>query len=664
MFPLQTLIINIILITHLTLHTPVSAYYQIPLRSLRSPWFGNLPKFTSGVLGQHGNRDSLKIGECFRSSQRDRGDLSAMGIYNKPGLPMATAVAFYSNSVCGAFKSHSPGPPSYIAVLDPKSPGGVWVVNFVKGLGEPVTVASWKAIDYNVAIKRGGLLGGPQKSGSLYDVAARSSVKKGGTVKKVYGEQNKLNGLTRPGDIYIALRDATERAITRGSKNIPNTIDEWLFREEGELTGAAAADHAQTEDENSDPIVSQGNVPETAIIEEESDNIQMNVAPGKPTPKGRGKAASKKSKKVSAKELRDDSDDEPISELHAKYLDPPRYERGIQANFEAFLTDPDAPFPDIIEEEAIETIPENKPQGEIPTNTDTGYETPDEQRLVKGRPLEEIDAEIEVEIDQPAEVIDLDALDGRARKYEDFITKAEPWTDTGEDQWVVQNGEPFIVGVEDTPGPWSNRPSLVSKLLAASRSSLSNPLVPEKYDNATARRAEAFEKLMQSAATPEYLSSEQEDMGPGESSNSNPGISVETTASEPHTMEIESSEVIQEDERPLPSPHQRVLDLIRANRREELLQFLQQQDPNFQPANIIEPPNVMIEEIQNLQQGDLNIPDPLDDTDTSATHRNRQASSVNFHPQDPFDFEPGYGQGMSSSSRRRPRRELPMLDRV
>ncbi|KAK6528765.1 hypothetical protein TWF694_004002 [Orbilia ellipsospora] len=691
MFPLQTLI-NILFITHLT---PISAFYQVSLRSKRSAWLETFPFYASGtVSGYCGSQPSFKVGECrkFTNIARD-GDLVALGVYNKDNLPMATTFAFYHNGFCGTSKIRPTDPPNYVAVLDPKDPGGVWVVDLEKALGAPAAIGSYVAINYDVQIKPGGVLGGPKKSKTIYDNTGGKMVAKKGGIKKVYGKKNKFDKLIMQGEIFAALRDVTERTVIPGSERFPPVVENWLFK-----GGKEAGDVPRKKIGDRNPTFPQADVPETMIPEDKCEDVQVDVTPEepvteiseKPAPKPRGRPK----KRIIANPKVDDTPKE-IDEIYTTYMDPVRFQQDVQTNFDAFLTDPNAPFPDPIEEEIIpngieegitDIILDNKLQEEILVDLDEGYETPDEQRLVKGRPLEEIDRE--------DEVVDLKTVDGRAARYKVLTKKAGPWVETQEAHWIESPDKGFITDVEDAESIWPSRSRVLARLLALgrlltrARDTASREIPSEEFDEATANRSRAYERLTQSmnpnrevVVIPEALSPEVPDLPENEStleSSGESGILIETAkdsskpgimADSPVIMEIESSEDARiEITEPPQTLQERIANMIRSGQQvsQEFFQSVKRPRQDFQPPNeiesasVVEPTNtieqtnvmdetnVIEEELRNLELAD--VFDPSEDIATPAIRHNREVPWTDLRQ---FDPDLSYGQAMSSSSRRR-----------
>ncbi|KAF3918861.1 hypothetical protein ABW20_dc0102529 [Dactylellina cionopaga] len=219
--------ICIFLLTH-----PVSAFYQLALRTKRGEWFGNFYNYKSGssLLG-------YPESHCVRYTGTTRtGDLTAVIVYNKPGEAIATAIAFYADGICGASKRQGQLTPSYVAILDPNNPDGIWIINFQKVVGVAVKINSFVAINYEAELRPGGLLNGINGNSSevIYawtpdrDGQFRRKAKITGGIERVTNGFIDLGNLQDSGDLYMGLRDLAERAIRPGSESIPNPVAEYL----------------------------------------------------------------------------------------------------------------------------------------------------------------------------------------------------------------------------------------------------------------------------------------------------------------------------------------------------------------------------------------------------------------------------------------------------
>ncbi|KAK6521215.1 hypothetical protein TWF506_001440 [Arthrobotrys conoides] len=138
-------------------------------------------------------------------------------------------------------------PPLYIAVLDkpftdeageteiynPEDADGVWLINLFQALGRAPTFKSMKALDYTKEIKPGGLLegteGDPAQVIYKWDKNGhREPEYVTGAVVKLGEPGGVIEKLTTSADMYMALRDLTERGLRPGSENIPNPLPRYF----------------------------------------------------------------------------------------------------------------------------------------------------------------------------------------------------------------------------------------------------------------------------------------------------------------------------------------------------------------------------------------------------------------------------------------------------
>ncbi|EPS44480.1 hypothetical protein H072_1517 [Dactylellina haptotyla CBS 200.50] len=354
-------------ITFWSFIAPTSAFYQVTLTTNRGQWFNKSQLSKTGTKIK-----TNKINECQRYHNiRDKGPLVAMGIYNKLGSQMATTVAFWTDGICGDSKTDGQQRPVFLAVLDPNSPGGVWVIDFVKAIGDvPWNIISFKAIDFAPQLLPDGLLhgiGSPDTTRTLYSWPKYSDMETSGnpdaitgSIYKVLGEKNELDGLKDSGNIYMALRDLTERAITQLSPNSESRVWKHLFGT---------------------------NKPQTLPVETPKE-IKTETMFTQP----KGKSRQKKKKKDTKP---DAEEPEWVDDILAKYIDRPKYDQKTQDGFLHFLDTGEIPDE---EEVKVDTLAVDD-------------DVPDDQRLVKAAPMELEDPD----------------LDARARKFQAFMNEANPW---------------------------------------------------------------------------------------------------------------------------------------------------------------------------------------------------------------------------------------------
>ncbi|KAF3311786.1 hypothetical protein TWF173_008056 [Orbilia oligospora] len=216
-------LLTTLLLLTLTFHpTPTTAYYQLASRSKRGEWFGNFPKYTSGSrMGDN------KVTKCISyTNTSDRGAVIAVTIYNQPGLGTSAPVfAFYEDTVCGG-KGSGARNPTFVAVLDkpfasgedgeeeyynPDDVDGVWLINLLQATGKEPTFKTMKALDYASELHPKGLLAGTEDDPAQIE-------EPGGIIER----------LTTSSDMYMAIRDLTERALRPGSENIPNPLPKYF----------------------------------------------------------------------------------------------------------------------------------------------------------------------------------------------------------------------------------------------------------------------------------------------------------------------------------------------------------------------------------------------------------------------------------------------------
>ncbi|KAK6361712.1 hypothetical protein TWF730_005426 [Orbilia blumenaviensis] len=252
--PLTILTLLLSTTTFLPLTT---AYYHLATRSKRNEWFGNYVSYASGSR----IADS-KVDKCqLYTNTKDKGGVNAITIYNQPGLGTSAAIfAFYDDTVCGATKGKPGGrgggswkannpkaKPVYVAVLDKPLPGdeegedyydldsldGVWLINLFQALGREPTFRTMKALDYLKEIEPGGLLEGTEDDPAqvIYKwnkYGNREPQYITGSVVKLEEPGAITEQLTTSSNMYMALRDLTERGLRPGSENIPNPLPEYF----------------------------------------------------------------------------------------------------------------------------------------------------------------------------------------------------------------------------------------------------------------------------------------------------------------------------------------------------------------------------------------------------------------------------------------------------
>ncbi|KAF3174808.1 hypothetical protein TWF788_008612 [Orbilia oligospora] len=238
-------LLTTLLLLTLTFHpTPTTAYYQLASRSKRGEWFGNFPNYTAGSrMGDN------KVNKCISyTNTSDRGAVIAVTIYNQPGLGTSAPVfAFYEDTVCGG-KGSGARNPTFVAVLDkpfaggeegeevyynPDDVDGVWLINLLQATGKEPTFKTMKALDYASELHPKGLLAGTENDPAqvIYKwnnkgVRERNYIT--GSVVKIEEPGGIIEKLTTSSDMYMAIRDLTERALRPGSENIPNPLPKYF----------------------------------------------------------------------------------------------------------------------------------------------------------------------------------------------------------------------------------------------------------------------------------------------------------------------------------------------------------------------------------------------------------------------------------------------------
>ncbi|KAF3260731.1 hypothetical protein TWF217_000153 [Orbilia oligospora] len=253
-------LLTTLLLLTLTFHpTPTTAYYQLASRSKRGEWFGNFPKYTSGSrMGDN------KVTKCISyTNTSDRGAVIAVTIYNQPGLGTSAPVfAFYEDTVCGG-KGPGARKPTFVAVLDkpfaggedggeeyynPDDVDGVWLINLLQATGKEPTFKTMKALDYASELHPKGLLAGTEDDPAQVIYRWKKGIRERnyitGSVVKIEEPGGIIEKLTTSSDMYMAIRDLTERALRPGSENIPNPLPKYFQQVvNGEVAGGLTASY-------------------------------------------------------------------------------------------------------------------------------------------------------------------------------------------------------------------------------------------------------------------------------------------------------------------------------------------------------------------------------------------------------------------------------------
>ncbi|KAK6502960.1 hypothetical protein TWF481_007997 [Arthrobotrys musiformis] len=505
-------LLPIILLLTTPLLPQATAYYHLGTRSKRNEWFENYPSYAAGSRIS----DTRDISKCILyTNTKDRGGVNAVTIYNQPGLGTSAPVfAFYEDTVCGAAQGRSGGrgtgawkskfpaaKPIYVAVLDKSGTAegvdGVWLINLLQGLGREPTFKTMKALDYEAEMQPGGLLAGTENDPArvIYKWNTKTGVREAqyitGAVTKLEEPGGIIEQLTTSSNMYMALRDLTERALRPGSENIPNPLPEY-FRKvvNGEIAEGLTA-----------PFLGEDINSPTDIRRKKIESRRRSRKQRIENPQGLNNLMSAIEREQDAEVsdtsaqidfedfLESMSDDEqnpeernpeeqipeeqiPVSRNNAQLADIPT--TGI---IEEILMEKETQAPvqeiPIEQEEEVPTYPEQtqeEPQiqqtGEqedygdlymdvmdanIPPDRgfeeefDAGYETPDEQRLVKAK--------------GPAEPPDVDA---RARAFQRFMNFVESKRQEDAENFPIPVNEEGDLSNTVTPVTLRIRPDSVS----------------------------------------------------------------------------------------------------------------------------------------------------------------------------------------------------------
>ncbi|KAK6351057.1 hypothetical protein TWF718_004231 [Orbilia javanica] len=466
-YPYTTLL-TLLLTTLLLLPPPTTAYYQLGTRNKRNEWFGNYVSYASGS-----RISDNKVNKCILyPNVKDRGYITAVTIYNQPALRTSASVfAFYADTVCGstqqkpmgrgsgAYKKKGPiAKPAYVAVLDKpvddEEEGnddydeldGVWLINLFQALGREPNFRTMKALDYEDELRPGGLLEGTEGDpGQVIYKWNKNSIREPnyitGAVVKLEEPGGIIEQLTTSSNMYMALRDLTERALRPGSESIPNPLPEY-FRKvvAGEITEGLTA-----------PFLEDGIDSPTEIRRKKIEMRRRSKKERAEDPQGfrnlisaiakdQEGALSDTSAQVELEDFLNNLDDDDENDEN---------DEGVPVPDQSDLLPQE--FQEIQESQEIQATQENQQNPNedfgdlymdvigtnIPTETafveeyQAGDETPDEERLVKGK------APIDSPEPDPQEARNA----ARARAFERFMQDATA-IQIDPDEQQIQDGPP------------------------------------------------------------------------------------------------------------------------------------------------------------------------------------------------------------------------------